>query len=154
MSFFASNEVFFSCSNLTIDDRPPIFKSACLNWVCLERGYAVELKTCSLLRIRQWTLQVSEGSWLVFGANGGLFPHLSRVRLWMLRVTMLMQIVCWMRLSDGENHLPIGSLVEKTYLRHWKASRSGLVGRSSRSSCENYHIQRELARPSASLVIS
>ena len=30
---------------------------------------------------------------LVFGANMGLFLHLSGFSLWMLRVTMLMQII-------------------------------------------------------------
>ena len=30
---------------------------------------------------------------LVFGANMGLFPHLSSVRLWMLRVTMLIRMI-------------------------------------------------------------
>ena len=83
----------------------------------------------------------------------GLFPHLSRARIWMLRVTMLIRMIYWMWFSDAENRLSIGSLVQKIPIRRWKASRS--VGRSvGRSTWENSHIQRKLARPSASLVIS
>ena len=33
------------------------------------------------------------GSELVFGANMGLFPHLSRVPISMLRVTMLIRMI-------------------------------------------------------------
>ena len=34
-----------------------------------------------------------QGSELVFGSNMGLFPHLSRARIWMLRVTMLIRMI-------------------------------------------------------------
>ena len=57
-------------------------------------------------------------------------------------------MIFWMWLSDAENRLSIGSLVQKikdAEKRH---------GRSGRSTWENSHIQRKLARPSASLVIN
>ena len=78
-----------------------------------------------------------------------LFPHLSRVRIWMLRVTMLIRMIYWMWLSDAENSLSIGSLVQKIWAAEKRHGRS--VGRVAQL-CENYHIQRKLARPSASLV--
>ena len=131
-----------------IDVRPPAFKSACLNSICLEGGYTVELKTCSLLIILQWKVQASWDT-VAFGANMGLFPHLSRVRLWMLIVTVLMRTIYWMWLSDDENHF-FNRLLGSKDIRRWKASRSGRVGsgrsdRSGRSSWENYHIQRKLS---------
>ena len=55
---------------------------------------------------------------------------------------MLIRMIYWIWLSDAENRLSqLGS-------KDTKASRSG------RSTWENSHIQRKLARPSASLVIT
>ena len=57
-------------------------------------------------------------------------------------------MIYWMWLSDADNRLSIGSLVQKILDAEKRHGRS--VGRST---WENSHIQRKLARPSASLVI-
>ena len=50
MSFLSVRKFVSAVPTKPIDDRSTIFESACLNWVFLEGGYTVELKTCSLLR--------------------------------------------------------------------------------------------------------
>ena len=81
----------------------------------------------------------------------GLFPHLSRVRIWMLRVTMLIRMNNWLWLSDGESHFSIGSMVQKTSDDEKRYGRS--VGWSGRSSLRKLSYSAK-TRSAASLVIS
>ena len=114
----------------------------------------VQFVQISVVKISSFWVQ----SWFS-GLTWVLFPHPPRVRIWMLRVTMLIRMIYW-----------IGFQMAKTicqsvaWFKRYKTLKSvpvgsgrvgsGRVGRWGRSSWENYHIKRKLARPSASLVNS